>query len=343
MEPSVENLHIMRNRLEMFFGTKGSGAAAHADEVCEYIFSAQVCGSKRWRFGLMSDTELMHMKRVAENNGTEVNYDSEFEDNLTNEAITGKDGGELIFDFTMNAGDVVFFPPGMVHETKGVSDGCALSFSLQFNDPPPVKYLKAFKKRLLWGPSKHCFVEYWNTWMFGDPTPRSDGTARSNRMEAMSLFMAIDRNEDEQLDQEELLAYFKTIKNRRGDLKTQHEVERDVRNFMMFQDEQGKGYVTLKDLLKSWKAWGSRDVQVVQEVSRQDQSGSSGSSSGYDDEEQAQEGEVDRRVREAPVVFGDDDSEDDTPKPSLDDLDWQSFLAEEVAPIAREAAQKDEL
>merc|ERR1711991_732211 len=149
-----------------------------------------------------------------------------------------------IFTFVMKPGDQLFFPPGMIHGTKVVSDECSMSLSLQFSDPSPVHYVKNWKDALtteVQGASS-CFHDYWNYWMFGVDELNSNGD--TNDVECPGLFHQFDRNSDGFVDSDEMKAALlenPSYSHSLNDGDSFKDPENDVLSFIRLHDKNEDG------------------------------------------------------------------------------------------------------
>eukprot|EP00656_Telonema_subtile_P017558 TRINITY_DN1942_c0_g2_i2.p1 TRINITY_DN1942_c0_g2~~TRINITY_DN1942_c0_g2_i2.p1 ORF type:complete len:357 (+),score=97.52 TRINITY_DN1942_c0_g2_i2:223-1293(+) len=131
VERNHMNMQFTKERMEFFLGMKGSGAAVHADAVCEAIFSVQLAGVKRWRLSPLPPYKHATQQRSVDSQGGKGRMWSP------------------TYVFDLLPGEAIFFPPSFMHETQCVSDECSLSASLQIRYPFPVGHIRDFSKRLL--------------------------------------------------------------------------------------------------------------------------------------------------------------------------------------------------
>ncbi len=115
-----------------------------------------------------------------------------------------------IFDFNVSAGYTLFFPPGMIHSTRVVSDQCSLSLSLPLFEPSPVEYLAAFSEHLSGDlpMAGRCFADSWNKWFFGESIPAWSASVVALEDFANRLFPHIDADNSTLLSPEEIQNYF---------------------------------------------------------------------------------------------------------------------------------------
>jgi hypothetical protein len=115
-----------------------------------------------------------------------------------------------IFDFNVSAGYTLFFPPGMIHSTRVVSEQCSLSLSLPLFEPSPVEYLAAFSEHLAGDApmAGRCFVDSWNKWFFGESIPGWSASVVAMEDFANRLFPLIDGDNSTLLSSAEIQLYF---------------------------------------------------------------------------------------------------------------------------------------
>jgi hypothetical protein len=147
LEPSKLNNDTLYGRLEFFFGTDGAGVHPHTDPVCQWIFSGQTAGKKAWRLALPFNIDLLE----------QANPGYKFRSADGNTLLAIMQNKAPVYEFTLTAGEMIFFPPGMIHTTRAVGPECSTSLSLQFGSPNPVMYIKLRQKK---EKAKHSFFFY---------------------------------------------------------------------------------------------------------------------------------------------------------------------------------------
>lgn len=242
--------------MEFFFGTTGSGVHPHTDPVCQWIFSGQVSGRKSWRLALPYSINLLE----------QANPGYKFRANDGSQLLALMMNRQPIFEFTMNPGELIFFPPGLIHTTRVESEECSTSLSLQFASPNPVEYLKTFQAYLISdiiGASK-CFLDQFNAWLFGEQLPNQEGTAEANALFAEAEFTSIDTDGDGFLSKAEVTDHFQELSERLmegsgGGLVTEKRsliLPLDVESFIHVHDVDHDGKVSaaeFKDtVMKHW-------------------------------------------------------------------------------------------
>ncbi|CAE7389712.1 hspbap1, partial [Symbiodinium natans] len=111
---------------EFWFGTGQAGAKAHMDSHVQATVSVQISGRKRWR--------LMPLRQRAAPFLAMIYSDGQPYEN--------DEGWKPLFEITLEPGEGLFFPPGMVHETMNVGDVCASSVTFQFNYPYAARFYR---------------------------------------------------------------------------------------------------------------------------------------------------------------------------------------------------------
>ena len=128
VEDNASNREFCKNRIEFFLSMPGSGAALHADSVCEPIFSVQIAGSKQWRLGPVPPYKSVTHRKAPE----------EF-------AKVGT--WTAIWDDVLKPGEALFFPPSMLHETRSATNECSVAASLQIRYPFASEFIRDFGKQ----------------------------------------------------------------------------------------------------------------------------------------------------------------------------------------------------
>lgn len=244
LDDNEANRFKVFGRIEAFFGLPDSGVSPHSDEICEWIFTSQTEGKKRWMMGMLPNAKELEA----------VNPGYKFQETDTNHLIPRILKEQMLFDVVLTPGDSMFFPPGMIHSTR-VEDGVksSTSISVQIGVPLPDKYLVEYMTHFLdheHGPAT-CFVHEYNKWMFGATLPESKGSDVENKVYVLALFGRVDANDDGKLDVDELTAWYGRV-----DLNEQPSV--DAEKFLVFNDHNKDGFVTRNEFAQSMKKWTRR-------------------------------------------------------------------------------------
>lgn len=136
MEPA--SLREMEITPEFWFSAPGAGAKAHIDPHCESSLSVQLSGTKTWRLSPMLNPTDFTPEFADGAVYTKAFVDRHFD---------GK-AWKPMFEFTLHPGEGLFFPPGFMHETKNVGEGCAASITYQYEVPFPARYFRKFMSRV---------------------------------------------------------------------------------------------------------------------------------------------------------------------------------------------------
>lgn len=131
----TENGVSMFDNAEFWLGAKGTGARAHMDSHCISTLSVVMSGARRWRIG--------PVPRMPAGAGR-----SPQEEVLFDDGVAYKLGWKPMFEFTVKEGDALLFPPGWIHETRNVAEGCTAALTTQFTNPRPVRYWRNYYQRL---------------------------------------------------------------------------------------------------------------------------------------------------------------------------------------------------
>ena len=118
---------------EFWFSRPAAGAQAHMDSHVQTTISIQLDGRKVWRLGFME-------RRTTTVLGSAYGDGKRY-------AQPGEEWRPL-YNVSLDPGDVLFIPPGFVHETFNEGEGCALSLTHQFSTPMPWKLYKTFWPRV---------------------------------------------------------------------------------------------------------------------------------------------------------------------------------------------------
>ncbi len=169
----------------------------------------------------------------------------------------------------MNPGELIFFPPGLIHTTRVESDECSTSLSLQFAFPNPVGYIKEFHNFLISdviGASK-CFLDHFNAWLFGEQIPTQDASAEANRRFCDQEFARIDADGSGVITREEAEKHLSGLRTRMIDGSGGGLVEDDLGlesdSFMEAHDSSRDGIVSKAEFdAVVFALWTPRMAQV---------------------------------------------------------------------------------
>jgi len=178
---------------EFWFGSGSAGAKAHMDSHVQATLSVQIAGTKRWR--------LMPLRRRTAPFLAMIYGDGQPYEN--------PEGWSPIFDITLQPGEGLFFPPGMIHETKNVGDVCAASVTFQFNTPYATRFYRTFFPRIRFtadlGESWALIREWARLGMPGDEKGKGESYDKARqKVELQKHFSKLDKDQNGLLSLEEL-------------------------------------------------------------------------------------------------------------------------------------------
>jgi len=141
MEP--RNQEELRASPEFWFNPPGAGAKAHMDEHCIPTMAVQLSGNRTWRLG---DIPSQAWGRSIES----MYFDGHVYKRHPKHGFITHDRNlwRPTFAFGISAGQAMFMPPGMIHETKNNGTSCATSITFQFPVPSPAVYWRTFLPRV---------------------------------------------------------------------------------------------------------------------------------------------------------------------------------------------------
>eukprot|EP00656_Telonema_subtile_P038562 TRINITY_DN4362_c0_g1_i3.p1 TRINITY_DN4362_c0_g1~~TRINITY_DN4362_c0_g1_i3.p1 ORF type:complete len:432 (-),score=66.70 TRINITY_DN4362_c0_g1_i3:23-1318(-) len=129
------NAGSMFDMAEFWLGAKGTGARAHSDSHCVSTLSVVLTGSRRWRIG--------PIPRMPKGGGRSKPDEVVFDD-----GVAYKLGWKPLYEFTVNQGEAVLFPPGWVHETFNMDETCTSALTTQLAYPRPATYFREYYSRV---------------------------------------------------------------------------------------------------------------------------------------------------------------------------------------------------
>eukprot|EP00658_Telonema_sp_P-2_P081915 TRINITY_DN8519_c0_g2_i3.p1 TRINITY_DN8519_c0_g2~~TRINITY_DN8519_c0_g2_i3.p1 ORF type:complete len:234 (-),score=28.93 TRINITY_DN8519_c0_g2_i3:272-973(-) len=124
----------MFDNAEFWMGASGTGARAHMDSHCISTLSVVLSGARRWRIG--------PPPRVPKGGGRSRPEEVVFDDGVAYGL-----GWEPLYEFTVHQGEGVLFPPGWIHETYNIAQGCTSALTTQLRYPAPAGYFREFYSR----------------------------------------------------------------------------------------------------------------------------------------------------------------------------------------------------
>eukprot|EP00930_Biecheleria_cincta_P063830 TRINITY_DN4935_c0_g4_i1.p1 TRINITY_DN4935_c0_g4~~TRINITY_DN4935_c0_g4_i1.p1 ORF type:complete len:455 (+),score=74.09 TRINITY_DN4935_c0_g4_i1:65-1429(+) len=229
---------------EFWFGTGSAGAKAHMDSHVQATLSLQLAGTKRWRL-------MPLQKRRAPFLGMIYSDGQPYEN---------PEGWKPLFDITLKPGDGLFFPPGMVHETKNIGDECTSSVTFQFDSPFAAHFYKKFFPRVRQTADIHevwIIIREWaRLGMKGDE--RGKGAPYAEARQAKELvdhFQKLDADQDGLVSLAELRG-LGILGSHTGDAVAWHDEDRD-------------GFVSLDEFREGFAFWSGITHQAVRRTKKE--------------------------------------------------------------------------
>jgi len=235
------NANSMFENAEFWLGAERTGARAHMDSHCIPTLSFVLKGARRWRIG--------PPPRMPKGAGRSKDGDVLFDDGIAYAL-----GWKPLYQFVVKEGEALLFPPGWIHETYNVADGCTAALTTQFDVPMPAGYYRSYYNRLRRiGDLQPCWTN-----MF-----RWGGMARANakgkplkedaaRKMADQVFKQADSDGDGLLSATEVSLA----------CRSQHA---DPNSTMAFYDVQEKEQLEKENFTKLFLQWAATEAQIAQE------------------------------------------------------------------------------
>lgn len=226
---------------EFWFGTGNAGAKAHMDSHVQATLSLQLAGTKRWRL-------MPLQKRRAPFLGMVYSDGQPYEN---------PEGWKPLFDITLKPGDGLFFPPGMIHETKNEADECTSSVTFQFDAPFAARFYKQFFPRVRQTADIHevwVIIREWaRLGMEGDE--RGKGALYAEAREAKELgdhFQKLDRDRDGVVSALELQS-----------------LGAHAKDMVAWHDEDRDGFVSLDEFREGFAFWSGITHDAVRKTKKE--------------------------------------------------------------------------
>jgi len=175
------NLAFMRRTPEFWFGKPGAGAKAHMDTHVGTTMSVQLAGTKRWRLRALDARRAPYLAMIY--------VDGDLDSTRW----------EPHYNITLSKGDALFVPPGFVHETLTVGEGCASSVTFQFGNPMAVRYYRRFFPRVRRTADIHeawPVIQGWATLGSDDVALKAGLPFTKAKSKARDIFKVVDTNKD---------------------------------------------------------------------------------------------------------------------------------------------------
>jgi len=178
---------------EFWFGTGKAGAKAHMDSHVQATVSVQISGRKRWRLMPLRKRDAPFLAMIYSDG----------------QPYENDEGWRPLFEITLEPGEGLFFPPGMVHETMNVGDVCASSVTFQFNHPYAARFYRRFFPRVRYtadiGESWVLIKDWARLDMPGDEKGKGEPFEKARkRADLATYFAKLDRDGDGLLTESEL-------------------------------------------------------------------------------------------------------------------------------------------
>jgi len=156
-----ESLHTSS---ELWLSPPKAGAQARLDPHLAATMALQLAGSTRWRLSQVAERSFASMIPEYQDGGEVYTQASDgwkaFEVASTGQVHRQKpDGWKPQYLVVLEAGDALFYPPGIIHEELSVGDVCSLSLTHQYTIPMPARYYRRNLRRF-----RHCgdLFESWS-------------------------------------------------------------------------------------------------------------------------------------------------------------------------------------
>lgn len=211
---------------EFWFAENGAGAKAHVDTHVETTMSLQLASRKRWRIGYIPDRRLQHLSMLYHDGSV---YEH----------------GKWVptHDLVLEKGEALFIPPGFIHETHNIGEGCAASVTYQFPVPMATGLYRTFLKRVRRTP------DIWESW----PIIKEWNTLGEDAGEdPREIFDQHDRNHDGKLDMSEI----------RG-LQLENQRTRDNEDVLAYHDTNRDGVINLEEFQVQNVRWNAMEKDAL--------------------------------------------------------------------------------
>jgi len=261
-----ENYGEVMGSPEFWFSRPGAGAKAHMDSHCESTMTIQLDGSKRWRIGLAADTN--HFLR----GGT-------YSDG---EAYKQRGGWVPTYDFILNKGEALFFPPAFIHESQNIGEECAASITHQYNYPMAAGFFRAWWPRTRRiGDMNECWPKI-SSWATLGQNGAQGEHGDAGIATAGAIFRKVDTSQDGSLNKAEIAAF---VGRQSEDLH-----HKNGQSSLDFHDTDQDGKVTSSEFMKNYALWSRHEAEVTKETRMSSWMGMEGGD-GDDGADEDQDGE----------------------------------------------------
>lgn len=236
------NLAGFNTTPEFWFAGAGAGAKAHMDSHVQATISLQLAGTKRWRLGIMQARRAPYLAMIYKDG----------------EVYESSSRWTPQFNLTLKPGEALFFPPGFVHETMNLDEGCAASVTFQFSQPYATQMYRTFLPRTRRTADIHEVWPLLASWacLLGNP-PKKGMPYKQARNQALSAdgigrhFRNLDKDQDGEVSMAELSHAF-------GEDKAQ--------NLLGFHDLDDDGTIRRDEFAEVFGLWAGTVHAVLQDT-----------------------------------------------------------------------------
>lgn len=224
---------------EFWFGSGSAGAKAHMDSHVQATLSVQIAGTKRWRLMPLRERRASFLGMMYSDG----------------QPYSNDEGWRPYFDILLKPGDGLFFPPGMIHETKNIGDACSSSVTFQFDSPFAARFYRRFFPRVRRTADIHeswVIIRDWaRLGMAGDEKGRGASYEEAKGPET----------------QKALEAHFRKLDADGNGALIAAELERPLRrhgqNALAWHDFDGDGSISLEEFLEGFAYWSGITDEVI--------------------------------------------------------------------------------
>mmetsp|Transcript_30447 Transcript_30447/g.78674 ORF Transcript_30447/g.78674 Transcript_30447/m.78674 type:complete len:451 (-) Transcript_30447:111-1463(-) len=239
-----KNAQSMFANTEMWMGAQKTGARAHMDSHCISTLGYVLKGKRRWRIG--------PIPRVPPGAG-KVTKNVVFDDGVAY-ALKWKP----FYEFEVEEGEALFFPPGWIHETYNTDPGCTNALTTQFAMPKPIHYYRNYYNRMRRvGDLSSCWEEVAGWANFGNRLPKAYARYDEAVTQAEKQFTKLDADKDGQLTLEEFKKGVPA--GRKGITPPTYE------GSFLWYDLDLDDKVTKEELVDTFARWSETEFHIGQE------------------------------------------------------------------------------
>ena len=216
----------------------------------------------RWRIGLAKETD------VFLRSGTYAD----------GQAYRLPGGWVPTYDFILNKGEALFFPPAFVHESQNVGKECAASITHQYNYPMAAGFFRAWWPRTRRiGDMNECWPKISSWANLGQNGAHAQLGENNLKKTAEAIFQKVDTNQDENLDKAEIRAF---VGRQSEDLH-----HKGGQSSLDFHDTDHNGQVTKSEFLTNHATWSRHEAEVYKATGVSSWDAAEGGDEGGDDDD----------------------------------------------------------